>query len=212
VNFPAGSIVPSEDYVSPVCALRDFVEAGMKFLTTFVFVGALWPMPLAAQEFKTSANPVSDAVRQLVARDSKNLIAAAESLPADKYSYRPTPAQMTFGQLIVHIVQTNVALCSGISGTPASLTQEELRKLSDTDAKDALVGAITRSFDYCIESLAKVSDSQLGDETTMFGRRTGMSRAAALITIATDWADHYSTAASYLRLNGILPPTAQPKK
>ena len=33
-----------------------------------------------------------------------------------------------------------------------------------------------------------------------------------LITIATDWADHYSTAASYLRLNDILPPTAQPKK
>jgi len=184
----------------------------MKFLTTVVFVGALWPTPLAAQEFKTSENPVSDAVRQLVARDSKNLVAAAESLPADKYSYHPTPAQMTFGQLIVHIVQTNVALCSGISGTPASLTQEELRKLSDTDTKDALVGAIKRSFDYCIESLAKVSDAQLGDELTMFGRRTGMSRAAAMITIATDWADHYSTAASYLRLNGILPPTAQPKK
>ena len=103
--------------------LRCLVEAGMKFLTTVVFVGALWPTPLAAQEFKTSENPVSDAVRQLVVRDSKNLIAAAELLPADKYSYHPTPAQMTFGQLIVHIVQTNIALCSGISGTPASLTQ-----------------------------------------------------------------------------------------
>jgi len=46
----------------------------------------------------------------------------------------------------------------------------------------------------------------------MFGRQTGMSRANALLTIVIDWADHYSTAASYLRLNGILPPTAQPKK
>jgi hypothetical protein len=33
-----------------------------------------------------------------------------------------------------------------------------------------------------------------------------------MITIANDWADHYSTAASYLRLNDILPPSAQPKK
>jgi hypothetical protein len=37
-----------------------------------------------------------------------------------------------------------------------------------------------------------------------------MPRAKAVITIATDWADHYSTAASYLRLNGIVPPSARP--
>lgn len=184
----------------------------MNFITTFVLLGALWPMPLAAQEFKTSANPVSDAVRQLLARDSKNLVASAELMPAEKYGYHPTPAQMTFGQLIVHIVQTNVALCSGISGTPAPLTPDELGKLADTDAKDALVAAIKRAFDYCTEALAKVNDSQLAEEVTMLGRRTGLSRATAMITIATDWADHHSTAASYLRLNGILPPTAQPKK
>jgi hypothetical protein len=31
-----------------------------------------------------------------------------------------------------------------------------------------------------------------------------------MIDIVADWADHYSTEASYLRLNGILPPSAQP--
>jgi hypothetical protein len=46
----------------------------------------------------------------------------------------------------------------------------------------------------------------------MAGRPSGQSRAMMMLVIATDWADHYSTAASYLRLNGILPPTAQPKK
>jgi hypothetical protein len=56
------------------------------------------------------------------------------------------------------------------------------------------------------------SDAQLGAATQMFGRSTGQCRAAVLITLAMDWADHYSTAANYLRLNGILPPTAQPKK
>jgi hypothetical protein len=184
----------------------------MKFITIFILAVALWPIALASQTFKRSANPVSDAVRELLVRDSKNLVASAELLPGEKYGYRPTPAQMTFGELIVHIVQTNLALCSGISGIPAPLTPEELRKLSDSDAKDALVGAIKRSFDYCTEALGKVNDSQLGDEVTMFGRPTGLSRAAAMVTIAADWADHYSTAASYLRLNDILPPTAQPKK
>ena len=45
----------------------------------------------------------------------------------------------------------------------------------------------------------------------MMGRATGLSRAVSVLGIVDDWADHYSTAAAYLRLNGILPPTAQPK-
>jgi hypothetical protein len=60
--------------------------------------------------------------------------------------------------------------------------------------------------------MATVDDTHLGDEVSMFGRRTGLSRADAMVTIASDWADHFSTAASYLRLNAILPPSAQPKK
>jgi uncharacterized damage-inducible protein DinB len=164
------------------------------------------------QQFTPSANPVSDAGRARLARESKNLIAAAELLSADKYTYRPTPEQMTFGDLIAHIVHTNVALCSAASGTPAPMTPPQLKQIGGADGKDSLVAAMRRSFEYCTEGFAKVQDSALAEEAVLFGQRTGMSRANALITIAVDWADHYSTAASYLRLNGLLPPTAQPKK
>jgi hypothetical protein len=108
----------------------------------------------------------------------------------------------------VHIVQTNSLICSAIGSMPAP----DVLKLADTAPKDTLVEAIKQSFTYCTEALAKVADSQLGEEVSMMGRRTGQSRGAAMITITNDWADHYSTAASYLRMNGILPPTAQPRK
>ena len=172
---------------------------------------AVWAAAPAAQqpEFRPSPSPVTDAVRTLLARESQHLVESAALMPPDKYGYQPTPAQMTFGQLIVHIVQTNLALCSAVSGTPPPLGPEELKKLSPAEPKEALVAAIKRSFDYCSEGLAKVQDAALGEEASLFGRRTGMSRGAALVTIATDWTDHYSTAASYLRLNGILPPSAQ---
>ena len=163
-------------------------------------------------QFAPSANPVSDAARARLARESKNLIAAAELLPADKYGYQPTPAQMTFGDLIAHIVQTNVALCSAASGTPAPMSPAEIKKIAGADGKDSLVAAMRKSFDYCTEALTKAQDSGLAEEASVFGQKTGMSRATALITIVVDWADHYSTAASYLRLNGLLPPTAAPKK
>jgi hypothetical protein len=179
----------------------------MRITAVFLLAGALSPIALAAQTFKPSASPMSDSVRQLLARDSKNLIAAAELLPPDKYGYHPTDAQMTFGQLIAHIVLTNVALCSGISGTAAPDTP----KFTGTEAKDVLVGAIKQSFEYCTQSLAAVNDKQLGEEATIFGRASGQPKAMVMVTMATDWADHYSTAASYLRLNGIMPPTAKPK-
>ena len=162
--------------------------------------------------FTPSPNPVADAARARHVRDARNLVAAAELLPADKYSYRPTPGQMTFGELIAHVVQTTVALCSAISGTAPPIAPANLKKISGADGKDSLVAVMKQSFEYCGASFAKLQDSALGEEAVMFGQRAGMSRAATLITMLVDWADHYSTAASYLRLNGLLPPTAPTKK
>jgi hypothetical protein len=189
----------------------------MKVIATLIVAGAFCPAVLVAQTrtFTRSDNPVSDTLRQVVARESKNLVAAADELPADKYSYRPTPAQMTFGQLIAHVTQTNAALCSGISGsTPdatnySHLVPSALQTITGTDPKPTLVEALTQSFAYCTAALANVKDAQIGDEAVIFGRHTGLSRAAAMVEIAADWADHYSTAASYLRLNGLLPPSAK---
>jgi uncharacterized damage-inducible protein DinB len=137
------------------------------------------------------------------ARQSKNLIGAAEEMPADKYSYRPTPQQITFAHLIMHIAGSNNLLCARIAGdTPKDA------KLSDTDPKDTLTKALQDSFTYCEQVLAKADDSKLGDEVELFGGQKG-TRAAALIHLAADWADHYSAAAMYLRLNNLLPPSAK---
>jgi hypothetical protein len=149
------------------------------------------------------ANPVVSAVRQLEERQSKNLIAAAEEMPADKYSYRPTPEQITFAHLIMHSAQANNTFCSGIAGDPA----HEM-KLSESDSKEALTKALKDSFTYCEQVLAKADDSALGQSVTLFEGQTA-TRASALIRLASGWADHYGAAAMYLRLNNLLPPSAK---
>jgi len=165
--------------------------------------------PKAPPVFKPSDNPVSDAARASLEKNSKKLIAAAEAMPAEKYSFHPTPAQMTFGKLIAHIAQTNVGICAGLGG---AMPPPDLSKLAETDTKDTLVAAVKQSFDYCTAALGKLTDTQLGTEWAVGEKKNGVSRAYAVIIIAEDWADHYSTAAAYLRANDILPPTAQPKK
>lgn len=152
-------------------------------------------------------NPVSSAVRQIVAHRTKILVAAAEEMPADKYGFHPTPQQMTFGHLVMHMAGSNFFLCSAIAGTAGAHRE----MLSETDPKDKLVAALQSSFAYCTQVLSKTDDSKLGEQVPFFGGRK-ITRAMALIALTDDLFDHYSTAAMYLRLNGLLPPTAQPRK
>ena len=94
---------------------------------------------------------------------------------------------------------------------PGDLPQPKHDELKDTDGKDKLLAALKSSFDFCNTALAKVDDSKLGDMIEARGGRKE-PRAWALIALTNDWADHYGAASMYLRLNGLLPPTAQPKK
>lgn len=158
--------------------------------------------------FAQEKNPVTFVVKQILPRQQKNLVAAVEEMPADKFSYKPTEQQMTFGHLVLHIIGSNNHLCATIGNMPEVKPPMPLK---ETDSKDTLVAALKSSFDFCSTALDKIDDSKLGDEVELFGGRKG-PMAFALIALTNDWADHYSSAAMYLRLNGLLPPTAQPKK
>lgn len=162
---------------------------------------AATPLPAEA-----AANPVVWSAKMLYQRDAKNMMAAAEEMPENKYSYRPTPEQWTFGKLVSHVAQSNGGLCAALSGTPAP----KATQVSETVSKADLVAALQASFDYCGPVLDGLTDAKLGETITLFHRT--MPRATALLVLPADLADHYSQMAAYLRLNGMLPPSAQPKK
>src|ERR1700722_1714798 len=186
----------------------------MKRILLSFALAAISPLAAVAQQAAAAqtpapptalvANPVATAVRSSVERQSKNLIAATEEMPADKYGYETKHAKISFGHLEAHIANSNFRLCSMISGVEVPKMDE----LKETDTKDKLTGALKSSFDFCTQSLAKVDDSKLGEVVFTRGAMT-LTRASAMIALTNDFADHYSAAAMYLRLNGLLPPTAQ---
>jgi hypothetical protein len=157
----------------------------------------------AAPAAAAQSNPIASHLRDDVADNAKNMVAAADEMPADKYNFSPTPQQMTFAHLIVHAVRLNYGMCSTISGQAKPDV-----KIAEADGKDKLVAALKTSFDYCTTALANVDDSKLGDSLPFFGGRT-ISRGGMMMTLSAEFADHYSMAAMYLRLNGLLPPTAK---
>ncbi len=177
----------------------------MKRVIIASLLGALATAAVAQSKAPAGAtsNPVVSSVRQMEERQSKNLIGAAEEMPADKYSYRPTPPQITFAHLVIHVTESNNSLCPLIAGEP-----ERDVKLNESDSKDVLTKAMKDSFAYCEQALAKVDDTTLGQAVASASGHTS-TRAAALIHLVAGWGDHYSAAAMYLRLNNLLPPSAK---
>jgi hypothetical protein len=162
---------------------------------------------MAAPMQGPTKDPVATSLRLLLPRSQNNTVGAIEAMPADKFSYKPTPEQITFVHLIVHIIGSNNFLCAKVADVPAPKIDEP----KETDSKEQLVAAVKASFAFCTDALSKMDDSKLGDSVELFGGRQ-FPRAMGALGLASGWADHYAAAAMYLRLNGILPPSAQPKK
>jgi uncharacterized damage-inducible protein DinB len=163
---------------------------------------------LAAAAAQTTSgptnNPVSTALRDVLPGRQKNTVAAVDAMPADKFNYKPSADQRTFGQLVVHMAETNYLLCS----KAAAVSAPKVEDVKDSDSKDKLVAALKASFDFCSDALAKTDDSKLAETTEGFGGKQ-VTRAWISLVLAGTWADHYAEAAMYLRLNGVLPPTAK---
>ncbi len=151
-----------------------------------------------------ASNPVVASAKEIFQRQAGYLVAAAEEMPANKYGYRPTAGQRTYGEIVSHIVHANFGVCGMLSGN----SMGKAPAVSGTTPKNQLVPVLKQSFEACRTALDGLKDSSLGQTITFF-RGAKRPRARALFELTGDLEDHYSQMASYLRLNGMLPPSAK---
>ena len=183
--------------------MKTFIASlGALLLLAFSASAQNAPPPNSAAQ---TGNAVSAAVQKLVGTMSKNIVAGAEEMPPDKYDFRPTPAQNTFGHLVVHMITANDFFCSAMSAAP----MPAMPVAKDDDPKDALVAKLKTSFDLCTGAVAKLEDSKLEDPVNM--GRGSMPLGAMIVTFTQDYGDHYAQESGYLRAAGLLPPTATPR-
>jgi uncharacterized damage-inducible protein DinB len=150
-----------------------------------------------------TANPVATAFRSQMQTAAKNLGGSADAMPADKYGYKPTPKNMSFAEHMNHLATFNETMCELIGGTKPP----QHAKLDATATKAQLASALRESFAWCATAVANLTDAGLGDMVSFYGRQ--ITRASAILILSGDWSDHYAVTATYLRLNGLLPPTAK---
>ena len=186
-------------------------------LARFAILALAAPIALAAQQpTAQAANPITTAFRNRIGGLHRNIAQAFDSIPASKFSYKPTPAQLTIGYVAQHVADDNYFFCNNfgaMKGTRAAEDTATADSVKATWPKEKLVAGLKASFAFCDQAIAQLDDSKLGEPVTITfgGNSRTVSRAQMVLGHALDLADHYSQLANYMRLNNMLPPTALPR-
>lgn len=189
----------------------------MKTLHAVILALSL-PVSLTAQQTPAgpSANPITAAFRTRTMGLQRILAQAFDSIPAAKFTYRPTPAQLTIGYIAQHLVSDNNLFCNNFGALKATVSAKDSTTADSVKAmwpKDTLVAKLKASLTFCENAFAQLDDAKLADQVAMTfnGTTRNVTRASMVLGHALDMADHYSQLANYMRLNNIVPPTALPR-
>lgn len=176
------------------------------------------PAALAAQQPPATpqVNPITTTFRSRILASHRNIAQAFDSIPASKFDYKPTPAQLTIGYIAQHVASDSYLFCNTFGAMKANLPERDTATPDSVKAKwpkDELVSKLKASFAFCAQALDQLTDATLPEAATItFGGTTrNTTRIAMLLGHALDLADHYSQIANYMRLNGMLPPSALPR-
>jgi hypothetical protein len=165
----------------------------------------LVPAALAGQSSTANYQPV-DGVMITFARFADifggRLVTAFEAIPAAKYDYRPTPVQQTIGYIAQHVEAANYGLCSRFANMQHPLTAKD--SLADSVKarwpKDTLVARLDASLRFCDTAIQRAGPLNTAATTSV------------LLAFETDLAELYSQLSNYMRLLGLVPPSALPPK
>jgi uncharacterized damage-inducible protein DinB len=131
------------------------------------------------------------------------LLKTAEKVPEPIWAFRPTPEVRTFGQIIGHVADSNLAICGAAAGEKAPPVNAEKSLTTKADLSKALAD----SFAYCDKVIAGMDDKKGSETIKFFG---GMQARAMVLAFNTahDY-EHYGNLVTYMRINKIVPPSSE---
>lgn len=128
------------------------------------------------------------------------VIAAAEKMPEENYSFRPTPEVRAFGQIVGHIADDEYFFCSAVKGEQKP---SEIEKT--VTSKADLVANLKQAFAYCDAVYDSFQDADAAVKVkSPFGPKTKLSM---LDFNTAHMYEHYGNIVTYMRIKGLVPPS-----
>ncbi len=156
------------------------------------------PLSLSAQ------NPLVQSLKSVFDITKTNIMATAEILDDELYAYRPTDEVRTAGQILAHIADGQFSFCGSAAGEPNAAPEnfEQART-----RKAEIIDALEQGFAYCERVFARTTDAGAVAAADFFGAPNTVGGILAFNS-AHNY-EHYGNLVTYMRINGIVPPSSR---
>jgi len=153
-----------------------------------------------SQEVKSFQQAVSD---QMSFNESR-ILALAEAIPAETYTWRPAEGVRSVSESLLHVASSNYFFFLKCGQAPPEDVDVMMLEKSTTD-KAKIIEEVKKSFEYARMGIKAINDKSLGDKVEF--PFPGEYNKQSAITIAGDHsAEHLGQLIAYARMNGVTPP------
>jgi uncharacterized damage-inducible protein DinB len=172
----------------------------MRTILRSLFICLLISAAVAAQE---NANPFSTFNKAAYARMKGIMLASAEKMPEESYSFKPVDSVRNYGQLVGHLADAQYLFCSMALGEKNPSPGIEKSKTSKAD----LIAALKEAEAYCDKAYDTMTDASGAQMVKLFGNDA--PKLDVLVVNNMHNMEHYGNMVTYMRIKGIVPPTSE---
>jgi uncharacterized damage-inducible protein DinB len=186
------------------------------FVAAAILAAATLALPASAQDamkkdaaVKPAASP-SQAVLEAWNDVGRKLIAMAEDFPEDKLDFKPTPAQRSFAEQLLHAAGANYFFTNLALGQKPPAEEDPKRDQYKTKAD--IVAFVKKSFADGAAAIKAKGDKGMTDLVVDPFAHQQMRIYDLAYGFVEHCGEHYGQLVGYYRLAGLVPPESRPKK
>ena len=164
----------------------------------------------ATTQPSAQSNPSTQALRSSWNGAKQNVRRSADVMPEAKFDFKPVDGVRSYGAILAHVAGASYEFCAAAKGEKSPHAEDAFEKSAKTKAE--IVKALDGAIAYCDEIYKTLDDVKAAQMSPgAFGGPQG-ARAAGLIGNTNHFNEHYGNLVTYLRINGLVPPSSAPRQ
>jgi uncharacterized damage-inducible protein DinB len=153
-----------------------------------------------------AVNPMVSSSKVFYLNAKQDILRSADKMPEDKYAFKPTDTVRSYGQVLAHVADGQYEFCGAAAGK-----QDEKNIEQTANTKAEIVAALKTAFAYCDSIYAGMTDAKAAEMIPAFGGAK-ITRLSMLDFNVSHTMEHYGNLVTYLRIEGLVPPSSESQR
>ena len=156
------------------------------------------------------ANPITQTLRGAWSEAKNNIRRSADVMPEAKYSFKPVETVRSFGAILAHVAGASYEFCAAAKNEKTPYAEDAFEKSAKTKAE--IVKALDGAIAYCDDIYKTLDDAKAMEVANGAFGGGKRPRMATLFGNTGHFVEHYGNLVTYLRINGLVPPSSAPQQ